>query len=203
MYRPLQGLSGSADKEFICNAGATGDMGLIPGLGRSPRERNSNPFQYSFLKNPMNRGAWQAIVQRVAKSWKRLRTHPTHHRTLQNRGQHFSWNLPAGQRRMFWVDSAKKRKSGREGKVSIGIKLQLPSEQVLWGSQIGGCVFGRFKYSTGVPRVFMAPSQAEVVLGRCLLNSWPALLWQQSSKLRIKFLWKSLLLVVKQEMPRR
>ena len=40
----------------------TGDVGLIPGLGRSPREGNGNPLQYSCLENPMDRGAWQATV---------------------------------------------------------------------------------------------------------------------------------------------
>ena len=40
-----------------------GDKGLIPGLGRSPRERNGNPLQYSCLENPMDRGAWRATVQ--------------------------------------------------------------------------------------------------------------------------------------------
>ena len=46
--------------------------------GRSPGEGHSNPLQYSCLENPMDRGAWQAAVHRVAKSWtqmKRLRTH--------------------------------------------------------------------------------------------------------------------------------
>ena len=43
------------------------DMGSIPGLGRSPGERNGNPLQYSYLSNPMDRGAWQAVVPRVAK----------------------------------------------------------------------------------------------------------------------------------------
>ena len=37
------------------------DSGLIPGSGRSPGEGNSNPLQYSYLKNPMDRGAWRAI----------------------------------------------------------------------------------------------------------------------------------------------
>ena len=36
------------------------DVGLIPGLGRSPREGNGNPLQYSYLRNPMDRGAWWA-----------------------------------------------------------------------------------------------------------------------------------------------
>ena len=46
----------------------SGDAGLIPGLGRSPGEGNGNPLQYSCLEDPMDRGAWQAIVHRVAKS---------------------------------------------------------------------------------------------------------------------------------------
>ena len=38
-----------------------GDLGSIPGLGRSPEEGNGNPLQYSCLENPMHRGAWQVI----------------------------------------------------------------------------------------------------------------------------------------------
>ena len=45
-----------------------GDVGLIPGSGRSPGERNGNPFQDSYLRNPMGRGAWSATVPGVAKS---------------------------------------------------------------------------------------------------------------------------------------
>ena len=41
------------------NAGAAGDVGLIPGLERSPGVGNGNPLQYSCLENPMDRGAWQ------------------------------------------------------------------------------------------------------------------------------------------------
>ena len=58
----------SLSKESACNAGDTEDMGLIPGLGRSPGFGNGNPLQYSGLKNPMDREAWQATVQRVAES---------------------------------------------------------------------------------------------------------------------------------------
>ena len=43
------------------------DMGLIPVSGRSPGERNANPFRYSGLENLMDRGAWQAIVHGVSK----------------------------------------------------------------------------------------------------------------------------------------
>ncbi|XP_060265517.1 coiled-coil domain-containing protein 25 isoform X3 [Ovis aries] len=56
------------------NAGDTRDVGLIPGLGGSPGGRNSNPLQHSCLENPMDRGAWQAAVHGVAKSWTQLST---------------------------------------------------------------------------------------------------------------------------------
>ena len=46
---------------------SAGDMGSIPGSGRSPAEGNGNPLQYSCLENPMDRGAWRATVQGFAK----------------------------------------------------------------------------------------------------------------------------------------
>ena len=55
------------------NAGDGRDVGLIPGSGRSPGGGNGNLLQYSCLENPMDRGAWQATVHRVAKSWTRLK----------------------------------------------------------------------------------------------------------------------------------
>ena len=55
----------SAIKNLPANAG---DMGLIPGLGRSPGERNGNPLQYSCQGNIMYRGAWWATVYWVAKN---------------------------------------------------------------------------------------------------------------------------------------
>ena len=55
---------GSVLKNLPANAG---EVGSIPGLGRSPREGNGNPLQYSCLGNPMDRGAWWAIVHGVAK----------------------------------------------------------------------------------------------------------------------------------------
>ena len=55
---------GSGGKEF----GYAGDTGSIPGLRSSPGEGNGNLLQYSCLENPMNRGAWQVAVHRVAKS---------------------------------------------------------------------------------------------------------------------------------------
>ena len=59
---------GPVVKNPPANAGDTRDMGSIPGSGRSPEEGNGNPPQHSCLENPMNRGAWQAIVYEVAKS---------------------------------------------------------------------------------------------------------------------------------------
>ena len=57
---------GSSDtKESACNAS---DPGLIPGFGRTPGEGNGDSLQYSCLGNPMDRGAWQAIVHGIAKS---------------------------------------------------------------------------------------------------------------------------------------
>ena len=50
------------------SAGNTGDASSIPGSGRSPGGGNGNPLQYSFLENPMDRGAWQATVHGVTKS---------------------------------------------------------------------------------------------------------------------------------------
>ena len=50
------------------NGGDTRDISSIPGSGRSPGEWNSNPLQYSCLENPMDRGAWQEAVHRVAES---------------------------------------------------------------------------------------------------------------------------------------
>ena len=49
------------------NAGDIRDAGLVPGLGRYPGGEHGNPLQYSCLENPMDRGAWQAIVHGVAK----------------------------------------------------------------------------------------------------------------------------------------
>ena len=60
---------GSAGKESACNAG---DLGSIPGWGRSPGDGNGNPLQYCCLENCMNGGAWWATVHGVSKSRTRL-----------------------------------------------------------------------------------------------------------------------------------
>ena len=70
-------------KESSCKAGASGVTCSIPGLGRSPGGRHGSPLWYSCLENSMGRGAWQATVHRVAKSWIRLEWLCTHaHKSL-------------------------------------------------------------------------------------------------------------------------
>ena len=60
-------------KEFACSEGDAGDMGSIPGSGRSPG--GGNPLQYSCLENSMDRGTWWARVHGVAKNQTQLGTH--------------------------------------------------------------------------------------------------------------------------------
>jgi len=61
----LDSPGGSDSKESTHNAG---DLGSIPGLGGSTAEENGYPLQYSYLENPMDRGAWQATAHGVTKS---------------------------------------------------------------------------------------------------------------------------------------
>ena len=60
---------GSDAEESACWAG---DLGSIPGSGRSPGGGNGKPLQYSCLENPLDRGAWWAPVRGVTKSWTQL-----------------------------------------------------------------------------------------------------------------------------------
>ena len=65
--------AGSVVKNPPASAGDTEYAGPIPGLGRSPGGGHGNPLQYSCLENPMDRGAWRAIVHRIARSRARLK----------------------------------------------------------------------------------------------------------------------------------
>ena len=64
---------GASGKNLPASAGDIRDVGLIPGLGRSPGGGNDNPFQYSCLENSTDRGAWRARVHRVTKSQTQLK----------------------------------------------------------------------------------------------------------------------------------
>ena len=64
---------GASGKEPTASVGDAKDEGSIPGLGRSSEGGHGNPPRCSCLENPRDRGAWQAMVHRVAKSWMRLK----------------------------------------------------------------------------------------------------------------------------------
>ena len=85
---------GSVGKESTCTAG---DLGSIPGLGRSLVAGKVYPLKHSCLENPMDWGAWQATVHRVVKSWTRLKRLSTQtHRTLRmTLKQRFTYLAPA------------------------------------------------------------------------------------------------------------
>ena len=105
------------------NAGDHKDTGSISGLRRSPGGGHGNPLQYSFLENPMDRGAWQAMVRRVAKSWTWLKQLSTSNKHGINPwlpsfiGIHsFSWKSPEGSRWMkMWSQESmpEKRQAGQ------------------------------------------------------------------------------------------
>ena len=65
----------SGFKESVCDAG---DLGSIPGSGRSPGKGHDTLLQYSCLENPMDRGDWPATVHGVTKSWTQLSNSHTH-----------------------------------------------------------------------------------------------------------------------------
>ena len=71
----------SAGKESAYDAG---DPGSIPGSGRSPREGNGNPVQYSCLENSMERDAWKATVYGVRHDWATKPLHESKPSTLDN-----------------------------------------------------------------------------------------------------------------------
>ena len=75
--------------QFSCNAGDTGDAGLIPGSGRFPGGGHGNPVQYSCLENPMDGAVWRATVHRVKNSRTRLKQLSTSTRTIVG-----AWYLP-------------------------------------------------------------------------------------------------------------
>ena len=66
---------GAVVKNPQANAGDTGDLGSIPGLGRSSGVGNGNPLQFCCPENPMDREAWQATVHGVTESWTQLSAH--------------------------------------------------------------------------------------------------------------------------------
>ena len=91
-------LGGSVGKESTCNAGDT-DVGSVPGLERSLGGAHGNLLWYFCLENPMDRGAWQATVHRVAKSQTRLKRLNTHALNSKDGGSLLVTGIPVSQ---FW-----------------------------------------------------------------------------------------------------
>ena len=74
VYAPTGGFrGGSVSKESTCDMEDTGDVGSIPGSGRSPGGGHGNPLQYSGLENSMDRAAWWATVHGVTKNQTQLK----------------------------------------------------------------------------------------------------------------------------------
>ena len=71
-------LGGTVIKHPPADAGDAGDVGSIPGWGRSPGRGTGNPLQHSCLENSMDRGVWWAAVHGLQKSWTRLKCLNTH-----------------------------------------------------------------------------------------------------------------------------
>ena len=97
------------------SADNVGDPGLIPGSGRSPEEGNGNPFQYSCLENPMDRGAQQATVHRVTKSRTQLNDFTfTFREHIKNQRHYFANKGPSSQSYGFFLGFH----GGSDGKAS-------------------------------------------------------------------------------------
>ena len=69
-------------KNPAANTGNVRDLGLTPGLGRFPGGGHGRPLKFSCLENPMDRGAWQATVHRVAQRWTQLKGLSMHNASL-------------------------------------------------------------------------------------------------------------------------
>ena len=80
-------------------AANAGDTGLIPGSGRG----NGNPLQYSCLENPIDRGAWQAIVHGITKSRTQLSMHPRGKKEAQRKQFRITWSATLPSERLLPV----------------------------------------------------------------------------------------------------
>ena len=159
---------GSDGKESTCNAG---DLGLIPGLGRSPGGGNGNALQYSCLENPMDRGAWRGIVhgsRRVGHDWATKHMPPVYTRATQRKwgtpfnvqGHNLKYYLqiktivesPWGRGSQFWQvitqNTVKKGMIVCRFKSGLPTPVFLPGESQGWGSLVGCRLWGRTESDT-------------------------------------------------------
>ena len=148
-------------KNSPANAGDITDMGSNPGLGRSPGGGHCNPLQYSCLENPMDRGAWWAMVHRVSKSWTRLRQLSMHACTWIREGS----NWP---------------KLKREEVVGISFDLLLMEVK-------GTTLDAWLTPSTVSLSFFCTCEQVSICLYKCPALSQDS--WTESRKVHLPFLW--------------
>ena len=103
VYTHLRGFPGGSNGKE--SARKAGDLGSIPGSGRSPAEGNGNPLQYSCLENSMDGEAWQATVDRIPKSWIWLSNWTcTHAKNAHDKLDTTFWALKYG----FWLGVSSK-----------------------------------------------------------------------------------------------
>ena len=126
-------------KNPAANEGDVRDAGSIPGWGRSPGGGHGNPLQYSCLENPMDRGAWQATVHKVAQSWTQHTCMHTHRHifgslVLCMSGVVLSLTLilVLGSSVPFSTVSLQKKKKKSPPLLNNFIRLYLSSDQSLW-----------------------------------------------------------------------
>ena len=147
LYIKLGFPGGSDSKESACSARYPGS---IPGLGRSPGREHSNPHQYSFLENPMDRGAWWATVHRIARNRTQLKQLSTAHTRpyglrvsrdeFKSENQSLHWKRRNGEESARNMYSNSKRitlddeKGCRDGESSTKTALEEP--QTPWTSRL-------------------------------------------------------------------
>ena len=109
---------GLSSKESPCNAGAARDVGSISGSGRFSGRWYGNPLQYSYLENPMDKGAWQATVHLVAKSRMQLKQLSIHACVIAMQGNMCS---DIGEFQDLWVHErvSSPGRAPREGYIEI------------------------------------------------------------------------------------
>ena len=100
-------------------AGDTGDMSSISRLGISPGGENGNPLQYSCLENPVDKGAWQATVYSIAKSWTQLNTSTEQGESKMKQEKKESETV----RSQAWSEGSLKRSNERWLSVSIWLPV--------------------------------------------------------------------------------
>ena len=138
------------------SAGDVRDLGLVPGLGRSPGEGNGNPLQYFCLENPMDRGTWWATVHGVTKGQTQLKWLSTHEYTKQTHRRRISSNGIC--------------------RVRVGLSVQERSAEVLPGTPCGCRPNSRARLSPG--RAGLSHMLPLWPVGCCCKNKWE-LRWAQ------------------------